>query len=252
MENVSVALALSDYLPVLLYLAGALLIVRLLRGRDQKRLATMFGFGAALAGLSGVLKATSKLLDAAAGRPLTETGFLYDHMFPMMAVGFLATATATVMAARRYSGRDPAGGRTPFSAAASWAFPFAAGLFLGLAFGLVLAADYAAPGLRPHLADVKRATMIAMIVLQLATLGILSWSAFREGAAAAGVLAGLSVVFMLAMGALGSPGMQARFADKLLMNLIDQAVNLAAQGCFLGAAWLLWKRETAARTPVKR
>ena len=245
MEAVSMFMALSDFIPPLLYLAGCWCIVATMRRMGERELSHMFMAGAGLAFLSGVLKASSKVLDAAAGRPVTETGFLYDHMFPMMAVGFLATAVAIILGARRYSGRDTRGRRTPFAETSSWVSPFLAGIFLGLAFGLVLAADYAAPQLRPHLAQVKRWSMMAMIVLQLATIGILAWFSFRERIVAAGVLSVAAIVLMLAMGMLASPSMQARFEDRTLMNLLDQAVNVAAQGTFAAAALLVWLRAKA-------
>lgn len=57
-----------------------------------------------------------------------------------------------------------------------------------------------------------------------------------------GALLALSIVAMLAMGALGSPSFQAKFSSHLLMNWVDQAVNIIAQGCYLGAAWIAYGR----------
>lgn len=245
MRPASLAMALADYLPTILYLLGCWHLVRLMRGMGARELAGMFMAGSLLAFASGVLKAGSKLADALAARPVTESGFLYDHMFPTMAAGFLATAAAMILAARRYSGRDAVGERTRFAETAAWASPFLGGLFLGLAFGLVLAADYAAPSLRPHLLGLKRWSMAAMVVLQLATVGILAWFAFRERAPAAGIAAVASILCMLAMGALGSPSSSAAFGDRALFNWIDQTVNTAAQGTFLAAAAIMRKRAEA-------
>ena len=239
MENATMALALSDYLPPLLYLLGGFYIVRILRAMDEREIAGMYMAGSGLAFLAGLAKATSKVIDAAAARPVTESGFLYDQMFPTMAVGFLATGVAIILGARRFSGRDSKGEKTRFAEVASWTSPFLAGLFLGLAFALVMAAN-AVPALRLHLSAVKRGSMIAMIALQLATVGILAWFAFRERSRLGGSLAVASIVAMLAMGALGSESMQSRFADRILMNWIDQAVNIVAQGTFLGASISLW------------
>ncbi|MBL8967269.1 MAG: hypothetical protein JNG85_09680 [Spirochaetaceae bacterium] len=242
MGKASLAMALADFIPTLCYLGGAWFIVRMMRKMGERELAGMFMFGAFLAGLSGFLKALSKVLDAIAARPVTESGFLYDHMFPMMAAAFLATATAIILGARRYSGRDPRGERTKTAETLAWISPFAVGLFLGLAFGLVLAKNAGAGFLAGHFAAVKLGSMVAMIVLQLATVGILAWFSFREGVPAAGVLAVVSVAGMLAMGMLASPSLQARFEDRILMNWLDQFVNLATQGSFLAAAFLVWRK----------
>ena len=250
MESVSLGLALSDLVPPLLYLAGAFFTVRFMRLLGERELSGMFMAGTFLAFLSGLMKVASKLADAVAGRPLTESGFLYDQMFPMMAVGFLATASAIVLGARRYTGRDARGERTRFAETASWVSPFAAGLFLGLAFALAIVANGTAPALRPHLVQVKRLSMIAMIVLQLATMGILAWFGFKERIPLAGAFAVVSIAAMLAMGALGSSSMQARFENRILMNWIDQGVNVVAQGGFLVAAVAVWSRVRAGKVPM--
>jgi len=246
MENATLTLALSDFLPSLLYLAGGFFLVRILRAINERELAGMFMAGTAFAAFAGFAKAASKLADAIAVRPVTESGFLYDQMFPSMAVGFLATGVAIILGARRFSGRDSAGERTRFAEAASWLSPLAAGLFLGLSYALVMAANAHAE-LRPHFLDIKRFSMLAMIFLQLATMGILAWFCFREGARLGGSLAILSIVAMLLMGALGSGSMQARFQDRILMNWIDQSVNIVAQGAYLCASLALWSRARAGK-----
>lgn len=246
MENATFSLALSDFLPSLLYLAGGYFLVRILRAINERELAGMFMAGTAFAAFAGFAKAASKVADAIAIRPVTESGFLYDQMFPTMAVGFLATGAAIIFGARRFSGRDSSGERTRFAEAASWLSPLAAGIFLGLAYALVMAAN-AHEGLRPHLLDIKRFSMLAMILLQLATMGILAWFCFREGARLGGSLAILSIVAMLLMGALDSDSMQARFQDRILMNWVDQSVNIVAQGAYLCASLALWSRARAGK-----
>ncbi len=82
----------------------------------------------------------------------------------------------------------------------------------------------------------------AGLALQLATVGIVAWFAFGEGAWMGGGLAVVSMLAMLAMGALASASVQARFADRIFMNWLDQTVNIAAQVAFLGAAVALWRR----------
>ena len=246
MDNATISLALSDFLPSLLYLAGGYFLVRILRAINERELAGMFMAGTAFAAFAGFAKAASKVADAVAVRPVTESGFLYDQMFPTMAVGFLATGVAIIFGARRFSGRDTAGARTRFAEAASWLSPLAAGAFLGLAYALVMAANVHAE-LRPHFLDIKRISMLAMIFLQFATMGILAWFCFKEGSRLGGSLAILSIVSMLLMGALGSGSMQARFQDRILMNWIDQSVNIVAQGAYLCASIALWYRARAGK-----
>jgi len=233
-------MALTDYVPTLLYLVGSWYIVRMMRRLGERELAVMFMAGATLAGLAGVLKATSKLFDAVARRPVTETGFMYDQMFPVIAVGFMATATAIVLGARRYSGRDAKGERTAFAETAAWVSPFLAGIFLGLAVALVMSKDSNGGSLAQHFVAVKRGSMFAMIILQMATVGILAWFAFREKLPIAGFLAIVSIVTMLLMGMLASPSVQDRFSDKNLMNWVDQTVNLVCQATFVAAARIMW------------
>ncbi|MBU0927457.1 MAG: hypothetical protein KKA67_06885 [Spirochaetes bacterium] len=242
METVTLGMAISDAAPPLLYLAASFFTVRFMRLMGERELSGMFMAGSLLAFLSGAFKVSAKIGDALARRPVTEAGFLYDQMFPMMAVGFLATAAAVVLGARRFSGRDRRGERTRFAETASWVSPFAAGVFLGLAFALVMAVNGPAPGLKAHFLELKRYSMLAMVLLQLSTMGILAWFSFRERATAAGVLSIASIAAMLLMGMLASPSTQARFENRILMNWIDQAVNMTAQAAFLGAAIIVWDR----------
>lgn len=241
-KRATLGLALCDFAPILLYLGGALFISGLMRGLGDGGDAAMFLAGSLLVFLSGALKAVSKLGDALAARPVTESGFLYDQMFPVMSIGFLATASAAIL----WTGRR-AGSPAARELASLWAMAahIASAALLAAAVFLALSANRREPRFRSAFLGVKRRSMPAMIAFELATLSVLSRFAFREGFAASGALLASSIVAMLAMGALGSPSFQAKFRSRLLMNWVDQAVNILAQGCYLGAAWIARDRACA-------
>jgi hypothetical protein len=235
----TLGLALCDFAPILLYLGGALFTAGLMRSPGDGGAAAMFMAGSLIVFISGALKAASKLRDALAERPVSESGFLYDQMFPVMAVGFLATASAAILWTGRYEGTAAPGEvARPLAMAAH----IAAVLFLLAAIALSMSTNRQANRLRPAFLKIKRRSMFAMIAFELATLGVLSWFSFREGLALSGTLMAMSILAMLAMGALGSPAFQERFRSRILMNWVDQGVNILAQGCYLGAAWTAYDR----------
>lgn len=236
MRNASRALALADFVPNILYLAGSAGIAANMSRSGGAGLARMVLAGAALAFLAGCLKASSKLRDAMAGRPVTESGFLYDQMFPSMAVGFLAT-TSSLMAFARQGG---AGKQTEnWTSGSAYALLGALILLLlGILFWAA-AANRPSASSRPAYRKLARMAMAAMIILQLGGMGILAWLAFRSGAALAGVLLILSITSMLAMGALGSPSMKGRFVDRITMNWVDEGVNSLGQAFYAVAAFLI-------------
>ncbi|MFD6463714.1 hypothetical protein [Streptomyces roseolus] len=74
-----ISLAVEDYLPVLLTVAGVLLLRRALPGRPG------IGVAAALIGAGGFAKATAKFIAAADG---PELPWLRDLLFPLLTLGF--------------------------------------------------------------------------------------------------------------------------------------------------------------------
>jgi len=222
MRNASRALALVDFVPNILYLAGSAGIAGSISRSGGDGLARMMVAGAVLVFLAGCLKASSKLRDAMAGRPVSESGFLYDQMFPSMAIGFLATASSLVLFSRQGSS-GPA--QAAWAPGASFAVHGAALLCLAGLLSFAAAANAPAAVSRPAFRRLARMAMAAMIILQLGSLGILAWLAFRSGPAPAGVLLILSIASMLAMGALGSPSIKGRFSDQIAMNWVDEGVN---------------------------
>jgi len=233
MRNASRSLALVDFVPNVLYLAGSVGIAGSIARSGGAGLSRMMLAGAVLAFLAGCLKAASKLRDAIAGRPVSESGFLYDQMFPSMAIGFLATTSALILFAKQGASGQAQAAWAP---GLSYAVHGAALILLMGILGSAVAAN--APGAvsRPAYRRLARIAMIVMIVLQLGGLGILSSLAFRSGSAVAGAFFLLSILSMLAMGALGSPSMKDRFTDQITMNWVDQGVNCLGQAFYAAAA----------------
>jgi hypothetical protein len=237
-EKASIALALCDFIPNLLYLAGSLTFATLMAGKDRASAARMFACGAVLVFAAGVLKAISKLGDAVSSRPVTEGGFLYDQMIPVMAIGFLATATAVIGLLRRPA-PTPSDAIVRIDAIVPIAVHFVAVVLLVTALVLSARANLPGQGLRPTFLKYKKISLIAMIVFQLVTVGVLAALAFRAHNALTGTLCVLSIAAMLAMGALGSPSVQARFQNRIAMNWLDEGVNILAQAAYLAAAFWL-------------
>ena len=122
---------------------------------------------------------------------------------------------------------------------ASFAVHGAALLCLAGLLSFAAAANAPAAVSRPAFRVLARMAMAAMIILQLGSLGILAWLAFRSGPAPAGVLLILSIASMLAMGTLGSPSIKGRFSDQIAMNWVDEGVNSLGQAFYAAAAFLI-------------
>jgi hypothetical protein len=236
MRTASRGLALVDFVPNILYLVASLRIARMMSVAGAGGVALMMTVGAGLVFLAGILKAASKLRDAMAERPVSESGFLYDQMFPSMAIGFLATTSSLIA----FAGQGGAG-----RPAAAWA-PGPAYILHGALILLLLgilswaaAANRPGASSRPAYRKLARMAMAAMIVLQFGGLAILASFAFGAGATPAGVFVNLSIASMLAMAALASPSMRGRFPDPIAMNWVDQGVNCLGQAFYAAAAFLI-------------
>ena len=90
----TVPMALTDYLPVLLFGISALLLCRDLKNKMTKSVFVTLEIGAAVAFLAGFLKATYKLLIAIGAG---EFAFLNDSFLPLQSSGLLLTGLALVL-----------------------------------------------------------------------------------------------------------------------------------------------------------
>ena len=84
--EVTIGLALYDYLPILIWSAGSYFLVDALRAELKKVFLFLLTLSLILVAISGALKATWKLLIAAAG---SNIPLLSDIQFPMMGTGFI-------------------------------------------------------------------------------------------------------------------------------------------------------------------
>ena len=90
----TVPMALTDYLPVLLFGISALLLCRDLKNKMTKGVFVTLEIGTAVAFLAGFLKATYKLLIAIGAG---EFAFLNDSFLPLQSSGLLLTGLALVL-----------------------------------------------------------------------------------------------------------------------------------------------------------
>ena len=96
MEGVvyTVPMALTDYIPVVLFGISALLLCRDLKNKMTKGVFATLELGAVIAFLAGFLKATYKLLIATG---VGEIAFLNDSFLPLQSSGLLLTGLALVL-----------------------------------------------------------------------------------------------------------------------------------------------------------
>ena len=86
MNDFSIGMALFDYIPVIFFTLGAIILLRDLRGKAQKNSYILLTVGVASVAVAGVLKATWKLLYAANVCNLV----MFDELFfPLQSMGFL-------------------------------------------------------------------------------------------------------------------------------------------------------------------
>ncbi len=215
MNDFSIAMALVDYIPVILFAVGATILMRDLYNKMSKGAFALFSAGVIDVICAGALKATWKLLYAAA---VCDFSPLNAMFFPVQSIGFLlAGIGAVAMLTHRQSEK---GARLN-----SLAIPV-----------LLAAASTVAP-------EEYRGTFI-FVGLMVAGLGCLDValcviSAKLRKPALIAIFA-VSFVCCLGMGYLSSKD----FAEAS-MNWIAEGVNVAGQGTFLLGTYLLHKNSLA-------
>jgi hypothetical protein len=204
MPDYPLALALEDFVPVLLSLAGLLLVARWCAAAGRGRLALA---GALLVGAGGLSKATWKLL-VAGWR--VDVGWLDELLFPLLAVGFVLLAGAVLQARRRHGSPLP-GVLAALVALAATALAFTGGWEPARLLLLVTA--------------VVASTVLSVLLVRIALAG-------GDGAAAALFALNLTVTYVLA-------GL-ARVPDQTVaLQWVEQGLNTVSQGAFAVAAWRL-------------
>ncbi|MFJ6797241.1 hypothetical protein [Streptomyces sp. NPDC091268] len=214
------ALAVEDFVPVVLTGIGAGLLTGPLRGHGVRTGRTAVA-ATVLIFLGGLSKATWKLTVALDGPDLRA---LNSALFPCLSAGFLLLAHALLTLPA--DGRDPAAVRKPpplWGFTAVWAATGAAGLLL------------ASTG--PHLVLTVVAVTVCAVRLIL--------RARSDGDSTAAAAGGLWLTGMYVLGPLA-----ARPDQSVALQWVEQSANTLTQGAFVLLAWRLAKRRRAARTPA--
>ena len=86
MNDFSIGMALFDYIPVVFFLLGALILLRDFNKRVRKDTYLLFAIGVILVAVAGTLKATWKLLYAA---NICDIAIFDELFFPLQSLGFL-------------------------------------------------------------------------------------------------------------------------------------------------------------------
>ena len=94
MYNVSVPMALMDYIPVIFFGFTASILCRDLFGKMSRQNYTMFSAGTVFIFMAGLMKATWKLLY---GAGICDFQALNNIFLPVQSIGFLLTGVAVVL-----------------------------------------------------------------------------------------------------------------------------------------------------------
>ena len=198
----SIPMALVDFIPVSLFLAMGILLMRDLYNKMSKGAFALFAAGVISVFFAGTFKATWKLLYAA---NVCDFEPLSKMFFPLQALGFLLAGIGCLAMMVHRQGEG--------------------------VYALI-----AAPAATP---PVYSGTMIfvSAMILGLGMMNaVLAIIAFRMKKWAAAVLFLLTLVLMLGMGYLSS-----RDFAEASMNWIAEGVNVAGWLCGLAGAWILHK-----------
>jgi hypothetical protein len=204
-EAAMVGLAVFDFVPVVLFLVGAVYVFQFVKRRRGLGWGWLFLSGGLLVFLGGFLKALSKLIEAISGTPpVLGGGFLMgDLQFPVLMPGFLLMLLAVVKVLIGMKGDS----RAPVATA-------------------------------PAMAVWKIPVMGLMTVFMVGAVSVLSAIAFKLRRHWAGVLFILNGVVVISMAGMGGAG-----EYSIGRQWVEEIINAFGQGCLLGAGFLLNRRE---------
>ena len=202
MNDFSVGMALFDYIPVIFFAIGAVILLRDLYNKMSKGAFALFAAGVIDVTMAGFLKATWKLLYAGAG---VDVSALNSMFFPVQSIGFLLAGIGIVaMLSNKQSEKGTKlNSAAPVVPVVSITFPY-----------LVL-------------------VMVAGLGLMDVGLCILAKKMKKPAVI---VIFALSFICCLGMGYLSTKDF-----EKASMNWIAEGVNFCGQGLFLLGAWMLHK-----------
>ena len=202
MNDFSVGMALFDYIPVIFFAIGAVILLRDLYNKMSKGAFALFAAGVIDVAMAGFLKATWKLLYAGASIDISALNAMF---FPVQSIGFLLAGIGIIaMLTHKQSEKGTKlNSVAPVVPVVSITFPY---LVLVMVAGLGLM-DV---GLCILAKKMKKPAVIVVFIL--------------------------SFVCCLGMGYLPTKDF-----EKASMNWIAEGVNFCGQGLFLLGAWMLHK-----------
>ena len=103
MNDFTIAMALVDYIPVALFAAAAIILMRDLYNKMSKSAFALFAGGAIMIAIAGALKATWKLLYAA---KICDFAALNSMFFPTQSIGFLLAGLGILLMLLQKSGKS--------------------------------------------------------------------------------------------------------------------------------------------------
>lgn len=212
-EDVSLALAIQDYMPIILSAVGLFFLARLC-GRADPRLGDLAFTGMIVITIGGLSKATWKVIAAT----MTQDVVLLERMlFGLMAPGFIFVALAFLAATGVERARHPARVTSRMAVA-----------LLVLAFGFGLSQS-GVMGIEMFL--------LALTVIASTTVYVRAIQVARaRDLPAAAALFTFALLAALSLGAIGS------LDQTIALQWTEQLVNTAALAAFARAAYLLTVR----------
>ena len=212
MEEITLGLALEDYLPVILSLVGIWFIAQMIGQVDEEngRLAIV---GLILVGIGGLTKATWKLVIATSGN---DIAILDNSLFIFLAPGFACLSWALWAGQQKLRGFE-----VPERI---WLRP----LLIFLPFGIAAFA-LAGQGGRTWVFVLLGVTTLKNAIF----LVNLSRQAWWQGQKRESVIFGVTLALSFVLSGL------ARMEQTVALQWVEQGVNTVAQGAFLYAAWRL-------------
>ncbi len=217
MKEFSLAMSLLDYIPVFLFTAAVVILIRSLYNKMSKGAFALFAAGTVDVIAAGFLKASYKLLYALGICDFTSLSSLF---FPMQALGFmLAGLGLSALILHRQTEREKRDEKDSRKALFITILVFVLFIVLLLIIGMNKDRSSAPPYFSGTF------VFVTLMVLGLAAMdAALSVLSVKLGKKSLIILFSLSFVFSLMMGYLSS-----RSFDKASMNWIAEGVNTAGQ-----------------------
>jgi hypothetical protein len=213
--NLSLPLAVQDFVPVLVSAIGWLFVVRVV-ARAEPSAGRLAAIGAVLVVGGGLSRATWKIIVALDG---PDVGLLHAGLYPLLVTGFLALAGALWAA---NSGRAPG--------------------FIATVLPVVTVALL---GVLTLFLDPSRGRTVPIVWLAVATVGsvavgiLLALRARRIGRLDVATLFVVAIISTLLLNGLARLSSQSEG-----IQWLEQGLNTLTQAVFALAAWQLWRTES--------